>query len=69
MNADEFTDATRCDGTSFGGCLHRAHVATNKNGHIAIQEIFLTDELDIRGFDHCISGHDSTDKTTRLDHT
>ena len=68
MNADEFANAARSVGTRFGRGFHGTDIAANKNGDIPVEEVFLTDENNVRGFHHCVGRFDSPDETARFYH-
>jgi hypothetical protein len=69
VDADEFTNPTRCSSTRIGRCLNGTDITTDKDRYIARADVFLTDQLNIRGLYHGIGGLNGTDKTLGLDHS
>ena len=68
VNGNEFTHSASRDGTRFCCGFHRTHISAHEYGDVAIQQIFFTDQDDIRGLHHCIGGFHGADETARLNH-
>jgi hypothetical protein len=69
MNTNQLANATGGCRARICGCLDRAHVATYKNRYVTGSDIFFSQQLNIRSFDHCVRGFDSADETLGLDHS
>ncbi len=68
MDADEFANAPRGRRARFRCGLHGTDIASNQHGDVAVQQIFLADELNICGLDHGIRGFHSPNEAARLNH-
>jgi hypothetical protein len=69
MNADQLTHTACCSGTSVGRGLYGPDIATNEYRHVARADVFLSDQLNIRGFDHCVRRLNRADESFGLDHS
>jgi hypothetical protein len=69
VNTDQLADPARGSCSSVCGCLHRAHVSANKDRHVTSADILLSQELNIRSFDHCVSSFNGPDETLGLHHS
>jgi hypothetical protein len=69
VNTDQLADSSRgrCSGVS--SCLHRTNVSANKDRHVPGADILFSQELNIRSFDHRVSGFDGSDETFGLHHS
>jgi hypothetical protein len=69
MNADQFTHAARSSGSGVGRSLNGPDIATNEYRHVARADVFLSDQLNIRGFDHRVRRFNRADESFGLDHS
>jgi hypothetical protein len=69
VNADQLTDSSRGRSSSVSSRLYRTHITADKDRHVAGADVLFSQELNIRSFDHCISGFNSPDETFGLDHS
>jgi hypothetical protein len=69
VNADQFTDPTSGRSTCIGRGLNRANIASDKDRNVPCTDIFLTDQLNIRGLDHRVSSLDCADESLGFDHS
>jgi hypothetical protein len=62
MYANQFTYAacSRCAGVRCR--LYRPYISANKDRYVAGSNVFLSQQLDVRGFDHCIRRFNRADK-------
>jgi hypothetical protein len=69
VNTDQFAYSTSRGSAGICGGLNGAHIAANKNGHVARADILLAQELHIRSFDHGVRSLNGSDETFGFDHT
>jgi hypothetical protein len=69
VNTYQFADPScrRCSGV--GGCLHGTHVSPHEDRHVTGADILFSQELNIRSFDHRVSGFDGSDEAFGLHHS
>jgi hypothetical protein len=69
VNTNQLANSSRgrCSGVS--GCLHCTNVSANKDRHVTGADILFSQELNIRSFDHRVSGFDGSDETFGLHHS
>jgi len=68
VDAYELTYAACCGRTGVGGRLNGADISANEYRHVTGADIFLPDQLHIRGLYHRVSGFDGADKSLGFDH-
>jgi len=69
VNADQLADPSRGRCSSVSSCLYRTNVSANKDRHVPGADILFSQELNIRSFDHRVSGFDGSDETFGLHHS
>jgi hypothetical protein len=69
VNTDQLADSARGCCAGIGSRLHRTYVSTNENRYVSGADILFSQELNICGFDHGVSGFDGANETLRLDHS
>ena len=69
MDTDKLTDAPRGCGSGVGCSLYRGDVATNNGRYKTGTDLFISDELHIRSFDHRVGCLDHGDEALALDHS
>jgi hypothetical protein len=69
VNANQFAYSTSCGRTRICGGFNGTYVAAHKNGHVAGADVFLSQELHIRSFDHRVCSLNGADETFGFDHT
>jgi hypothetical protein len=69
VNTDQLADSPRGRCSSVSSCLDRTHITADKDRHVAGADVLFSQELNIRCFDHCVSGFNSPDETFGLDHS
>jgi hypothetical protein len=69
MNADQFPDpaCSRRSGICCG--FNGTYVTANKDCYVSGADIFFAQQLNIRGFHHCIRRFYRTDETLRFNHS
>jgi hypothetical protein len=68
-NADEFAYATRGGSARVRRGFDCADIAAHEDRHVARADVFLAEQRDVGGFDHCISRFDGSDKAFGFDHS
>jgi cytoskeleton protein RodZ len=68
VNTDELADATSSNGAGFGCGLHGADIAANENRDVAVEEVLLPDQNNVRGFHHRIGCLNCSDESACFDH-
>jgi hypothetical protein len=69
VNTNQLANSTRRCRACIRGRFDRAHVAAHKDRYVTGSDIFFSQQLNIRSFDHGVSGFDSADETFGLDHS
>jgi hypothetical protein len=69
VNTDQFTDPTRSGSARIGGSLYRTNISAHEDRNVAGADIFLSQELNIRGLDHRIRSLYRSDETFGFDHS
>ncbi len=64
-----FTDRACGFSTGFGGGLDGTHVARNDDGYETATDFFFANDVDVGGFDHGVSGSESSNITFGFDHS
>lgn len=68
MNGDEFAHAPRGGSAGVGSRLDGADITAHEHRNVAGTDIFLPDQDDVGGFDHCIRRFDGSDEAYGLHH-
>jgi hypothetical protein len=69
MYANQFTYAARSRCAGVRCRLDRAYISTNKDRYIAGSNVFLSQQLYVRSFDHCIRRFNRADKSFGFYHS
>jgi hypothetical protein len=69
VNTYQLTDSARGGSASIGSGLDGADVSTHEDRHITRADILFSQQCNIRGFDHRVSGFHSTNETFGLNHS
>jgi hypothetical protein len=69
MNTNQLANSTRRCRACVRGCFNRANVAAHKNRYVTGSDIFFSQQLNIRSFDHGVRGFNSADESFGLDHS
>jgi hypothetical protein len=68
MNADQLSYTPGGSGTGVGRRLNGPDIAADKDRYIARSDVFLPDQLNVRGLHHRIRGLYGADESFGLDH-
>jgi hypothetical protein len=69
VNTNQLANSTRRCRARVRGCFDRANVAAHKNRYVTCSDIFFSQQLNIRSFDHGVRGFNSADEPFGLDHS
>ena len=68
VDRNQFADPSCRRGARVGGGLHGPDVTADQDGHVPGANVFLGDEDDVGGLDHCIGCFDRADQAAGFDH-
>jgi hypothetical protein len=69
VNTNQLANSTRRCRACIRRRFDRTNVAAHKNRYVTCSDIFFSQQLNIRSFDHGVRGFDSADETFGLDHS